>query len=1149
MSPSLRVRDVLRTDPTKAKLLNDGVAEVRGIASDEERRLLRYELQTFVCDGEYEKGLYKILDTYLKNLGDPRQPAVWVSGFYGSGKSHLVKMLRVLWPDLLFEDGASARGLARLPDDIREKLVELSNAAKRHGGLRSAGGTLGSGAGDSVRLALLGVVFGAVDLPTSYPLARFVMWLQREGVYDAVRERVEGKGKIWPQELQNLYVSNTLADALLRALPGFAATPAEARQLLKTNFPNVSDISIEDMTVAIEEAFAIDGKFPLALIVLDEVQQYIGDSSGRTYAVQEVVEACSAKFKGKLLFVATGQSALTGTPQLGKLKGRFTVPVQLSDADVERVIREVVLDKKSDKVKAVEDVLSSYAGEVSRHLKGTRLGPIPEDQEVAAADYPLLPTRRRFWEQVLRAVDQAGTAGQLRTQLRIVHEAAGSVAERPLGAVVPGDFVYGQLSASLLQTGALLKEVHELIEKQRNDASDGELRARIAALVFFIGKLSRESGSDAGVRADAGTIADLMVDDLTTSSAPLRKRVGELLADMATKNVVIQVGDEYRLQTRESGEWNAEFAKKYQEFLGDPAKSGVARDELLRRAAGEALKGIKLLQGRTKTPRKTATHFGKQAPTVTGDEVPVWVRDGWQDEEGSVIADARAAGTSSPIVTVFLPRKNAEELKKALAEQHAAKATLDVRGYPTTREGQEARASMETRAKSADHRASTLTDEILQGARVLLGGGEEIQRSALADGVRDAAAAALARLFPHFDDGDDARWEKVMQQVKGGAGAPLDAVGHTGDPTTNPVIAALLKETQTSRKGSDVRALFCGKGYGWPKETVDGALMVLCAHGLATANHQGKPVAAKELNLQNIGPTVFRAELKVVPAKVKIELKKLFQDAGIHTKQNEESQAAATFLDRLRELAGRAGDEAPAPARPSTALVEQLQALAGNEQLLAIHAEAKTLTANREAWSKAADAIAQRLPRWRDLQRLASHADGLAQYESVRDEMAAIAHARRLLDTPDPLPPLRQALASALRAELQRLAGEYTAAYTTSISELQADTAWQAITAAQRDSLLAQHQLTPIGTQSVGTDSELLSALDKRSLESLATIRDALPGRFAAARAAAAKLAEPSARPVKLKSATLRTLADLDAWLDGARVQLEAELARGPVLL
>ncbi len=65
----------------------------------EDLSIVEYELKTFVCEGEYHEGFKKFSNTYLTNLlnEEPRQPAFWVSGFYGSGKSHLVKMASYLW--------------------------------------------------------------------------------------------------------------------------------------------------------------------------------------------------------------------------------------------------------------------------------------------------------------------------------------------------------------------------------------------------------------------------------------------------------------------------------------------------------------------------------------------------------------------------------------------------------------------------------------------------------------------------------------------------------------------------------------------------------------------------------------------------------------------------------------------------------------------------------------------------------------------------------------------------------------------------------------------------------------------------------------------------------------------------------------------
>src|ERR1017187_921952 len=100
-------------DPVVQQLkLNNGVAFVKDVVTPEELKTLRFELKTFVCEGEYSKGLEKTLRMFIGNLDRPEQQAAWVSGFYGSGKSHLTKILRYLWTDFEFpEDKARARGL------------------------------------------------------------------------------------------------------------------------------------------------------------------------------------------------------------------------------------------------------------------------------------------------------------------------------------------------------------------------------------------------------------------------------------------------------------------------------------------------------------------------------------------------------------------------------------------------------------------------------------------------------------------------------------------------------------------------------------------------------------------------------------------------------------------------------------------------------------------------------------------------------------------------------------------------------------------------------------------------------------------------------------------------------------------------------
>jgi hypothetical protein len=508
-------KEIYRRNPTTLKLVNEGVANVNDETNSQAMAVLRYELETFVCEGEYARGLEHILETYLKNIEQAQQPGAWISGFYGSGKSHLVKMLRAFWVDTTFNDGVRARNIADLPQNIIYLLKELSTQAKRYGGLHAASGTLGAGASGSVRLALLRIVFKSASLPEQYPIARFVMWLKNEGIYEIVRKEVEKNGFNWDEELSNFYVAEGLHNALVKTKPNLFPSEAVCVETLNNLYPHVSDVSSDDMVKNIRQALGRDGKFPLTLIALDEIQQFIGFDSERSMEVQEVVEACCNKFGGKLLFIGTGQTAITGTSNLKKLEGRFTVRVELSDTDVEAVIRKVILAKKPDSISAINAVMQKNMGEISRHLSGTTLAQRQEDNNFFVQDYPILPVRRRFWENTLRVLDQTGTASQLRNQLSMVHKVIQTNLSKELGNVVPADYLYFDSADKMLQSRILPRNVHEKTMSWKNDSSeDKRLMARACGLIFLINKLA-SSNTETGIKANVNTLADLMVEDLS----------------------------------------------------------------------------------------------------------------------------------------------------------------------------------------------------------------------------------------------------------------------------------------------------------------------------------------------------------------------------------------------------------------------------------------------------------------------------------------------------------------------------------------------------------------------------------------------------------------------------------------------------------
>ena len=1143
-------RDIFSKDLSSLRLVIAGVANVNEGASDAALAVLRYELETFVCDGQYSIGLQRLLETYLGGVDKPQQPAVWVSGFFGSGKSHLVKMLRALWVDAEFPDGMRARAIAALPPAIQDLLKELSNVARRHGGLHAAAGTLGSASSaQSVRLALLAIVFRSLGLPEQFHQAAFVLWLRSQGALERVRARI-GEDR-WHTELANMFVSPRLHDALVAEVPAAFASREACKAQLLAQFKRVDDVSREQMLDALRQALSVDGKLPLTLVVLDEVQQFIGDSTQRSLEVQEAVEDCCKGVGGRLLFVGTGQTAITGTSNLKKLEGRFTVRGELSDADVDAVVRRVLLAKQPAALAAIEAVYDRNRGEIARHLAGTSLAARPDDAAVFAQDYPLLPVRRRFWEESLRVLDRTGTDSQLRNQLGMVLSAVRAVLDAPLGAVVPTDFVYFHIADRLLQTQALPRALHERTNQWAAGGSDDEkLLARACGLIFLINRISA-AREKSGLAATVDVLSDLLVEDLSAGSAALRARLPKLLDGC---DLLLRIDDQYTIQTQESLAWINEFEKEKAALASQRHLLDSERVERLRERVKRELSGLQTVQGLSRTPRTAALHFDSAAPAGALEKPTVWVRDGWAVDESSAAADARAAGPQAALACVYVPRTAADALNAALVDLKAASATLQRRGAPgasAAADVHEAYAAMLSRRTAAEARIASVFEDALAGAKVFLAGGsaEITADKDLRTRTLAAVESAALRLFPEFTAADHPGWPAALRKAQNGDPNALAEVGHAAGADAHPVGKALLKCIGGGRKGADVRKQFEGPPYGWPGDAIDGALYALLVAGHAYAvGDDGARLDFRKLERKNLGKYTFRVESTVISKAQELQVRKLLQAFDLPSTGDLAAQAAA-FVAQALALAQRAGGDAPRPAIPETSLLFELRGRSGNDLLGELFAQRESLTAAVDEWKRRAAAIEQRLPNWERLQRLlqladAELADVAAQAHAIRDE-------RRLLDEPDLVAPLLTTATNRLRERLDALAAAEQAQAQAGEEKLAASDAWRRTPPEQQEQLRERRRLrSPAADRpTLAGPDDVLAALTALPLRARHDAPAGLAARYDAALHEAALALQPQASAVEAPRRTIHNEAELDAWLADARARIAAALEKGPVIV
>lgn len=760
-------RELFHRDPTTRTLANDGVARISAVIDP---AVATEELEMFVCEGHYEVGLTTILQTYINNIDKTVQPSGWVSGFFGSGKSHLVKVLRYLWTnEVISDDGKKARDLCHLPETVTDLLRELDTIAKRSGGLFACAGVLESDSAARLPGKIAGIVLAHLGLPSDPVTARFVLRLRIDGLEEDLKAEL---GKHYEREVEDFRVSSDIAEFLAKRQPSLGADAAAVLDKLNANYPTERTLSIDEMVKLITEAVTQRfGAFPCTLLVLDEAQQYIGNDPDRGSQLQHVAEALSSRFKGRIMVVCTGQSALNTTELLQKLQDRFTRQIQLQDKDIDTVIRNVVLKKEPSMRPAIEQCMSAAEGEISRQLKNTRLETMADDKARYVDDYPVLPVRRRFWERFLRAVE-TGLTGQLRTQLRLTLEAVQKIADKPLGTVIPADALFDQISTLMVENGVLDRQQSNDIQKLlRSKDADDQLKGRLCGLIFMIHKLPREQNADLGVRATPDALSDLLVDDLVGGGHGLRQKVPVLLAELEKDGILMLVGNEYRQQTAESAQWEQTFQKHLRNVKTSPSEIPSLIADRLRTETQAICAEIKIRQGKAKVTRSLSPQFSEAAPTLD-EGVSLWVRTGWETSEKQFTSSIESRGATDPLVAVYIGKNADDEFRDQLAINKAAKLTLSERGAGAQSPAAlEARAAIESKMSFSEDRINTLlANAIMPRARVFLAGGADQEGLNLSERINAGVQAALVRLFPQFSIGDSEHWETIFKQAKAGSG-------------------------------------------------------------------------------------------------------------------------------------------------------------------------------------------------------------------------------------------------------------------------------------------------------------------------------------------------------------------------------------------
>lgn len=540
----------------------NGVIKV--MQTDDENR--RQELEEYVITRELRKHFGSFYDHYEQSVdGVTDQMGVWISGFFGSGKSHFLKILSYLLANEeiggkhaidYFEDKFSF-------DPLRYAMMRRVSEVPTETILFNIDAKSPMGKDQDAILRVFTKVFyeHCGYYGDDMKVATLERFLDRQGKLEAFKAAFEAiNTEPWSTAREAFAFWEDDVVAALTQTAGMSENAARNW----FNGEETAEMSIERLGREIAEY--VESKAPNFHLVflVDEIGQYIGDNSGMMLNLQTLVEELGSRCKGKVWAIVTSQEDIDAVTHVkgndfSKIQGRFNTRLSLSSASVDEVIKRRILAKNDAAAEllrmtyhqnaSVMRNLFCFAKDTPADMKGYGA----EEEFVEA--YPFVPYQFRLLQDVLVQVRKSGSSGKHlsggeRSMLSAFQEAAQSMQDCDERAFVPFYRFYDTVHTFL--DGA----VRRVIDRAERGAAAGDGLKRgdvdILKLLFLIRYVD-------GMASNLENICTLMISDVHDDKITMRRDIQQALDRLVHENYVSRNGEIYLFLTDEEQEINNEI--------------------------------------------------------------------------------------------------------------------------------------------------------------------------------------------------------------------------------------------------------------------------------------------------------------------------------------------------------------------------------------------------------------------------------------------------------------------------------------------------------------------------------------------------------------------------------------------------------------
>lgn len=854
--------------------------EPQSVVTVSDATTLRKDLEEYVLTdtlaGEFAKVLEPLVESARPATPGVINAGIWVSGFFGSGKSHFSKLVGHLLADTGV-DGGSARSLfgahlrSARPHDAEVAALLQEAETYRLAAVAvpfDISSEYAQADGTNIGRTFLRVLFRHVGLSAVVPFAEREIELREAGLFERFEALFQQRsGTAWRDARDRVSSSTDLAGCLAELLPGRFASQQLAHDGLKLEYDHQKSLSITDVVKRLlrwlDAEQSRSARSLRLIFVADEVGAWAGQNRDRIEQIRSFVETIGIAGQGRIWLLATSQERLSDVASnipgqdpaearalQHRLEARFKTNVHLESSEVGTVIEDRILKKKPTARPALEQLWQQYQAQLADigNEPNVELGgnypPVTMDAFVST--YPFLPYQLPMAADLFGGMRGPKVSSGARSMIKVAFDAVERLADEGMGRLVSWDQIFDSTNRDNEFADEMYLDsqgLTYLIDADKHVQGTPVSPSRVLKVLWLMQQSSR-------VPRTVSNLARMLVRDLSEDVLAAEGDVRTTLESLAAGNYVRlePATDQWRFLTQDQ----VTVEKVVQRIADDEVKQRDLRDETFKLQAGllqQMLTG-KLAHGVSSTSFEYCLQTGENTLRNEGASVRVTVLRSGDPATEKVVEETKSR-LDLPVVAWVIeePLKLAERLRRALAIRRL-QSDGELRRIATERTKVEVR-ELEAEADrllqqaSADVHAALESGVLFYGGRTvkLAGTGGRGKGGALT--ARAAVEAALAdridAVFTRFSDGDRAfsgeNAERLLLVPRGERQALDPDLGlfdgegqlHADDPIIEALQKYLSATTKTS--GAEVAARFAQAPYGWSQDLVRYAAAALFVEG------------------------------------------------------------------------------------------------------------------------------------------------------------------------------------------------------------------------------------------------------------------------------------------------------------------------------